>query len=144
MIEALPDRVHTVLHVEIISVGVHVPDAGVACVDGDVAGVGLAQPPGLQQQLADRAGLCVVVALGTACDRVPLFTGLVAAGVLTRQHTRVLARQVQRCGHAATEQHLGGLLLNLVQRTDLSGEIHRAIEAVQSGEQFAPLKKSVA
>ena len=45
---------------------------------------------------------------------------------------------------SATEQHLGGPLLNLVQGTDLSGEIHLAIEAVQSGEQFAPLKKSVA
>ena len=46
VIERSPDRFHPVDHVQIVAVGVHVPDAGVPRVDRHEPASGFAQAPG--------------------------------------------------------------------------------------------------
>ena len=62
MIEGPPDRLHAIDHVEIVVVGVEIPDAFVVGVNGDEAAARLAQPACQQQQLAERLRLAGVIA----------------------------------------------------------------------------------
>ena len=84
MVKAVTDSLHAIPHVQVVLVGMHVPHTGVARVDGDIATTCLAQPASLQEQLADRTGLGVVVALRAASHRVPFFATDVTARVIER------------------------------------------------------------
>ena len=119
VIEGAPNRVHTIDHVEVVPVRVHVPDAGVTRVDGHESAAGLAQSPREQQQLADTGGVCVVVTFTTAGDGIPAARALEARGIVPLESPRILLAQIERPRDDASEQHVVGLLLKFVQRGDL-------------------------
>ncbi len=90
VVEGAPDRIHAVVHVEVVAVGVHVPDPGVAGMDGDESTACFAEAAGSQEELPDRLGLGGVVALLAAVDLVPLSLSGVAGGVVARHHPGIL------------------------------------------------------
>ena len=85
MVKAATHRFHTVSHVQVIAISMHIPYPGVTCVDGDVTATRFAKTPCLKQEFTDGIGLGIVQAGFASFDFVPTGAPIVPAGVIHRQ-----------------------------------------------------------
>ena len=114
MVERPPDSFHAPSDIEIVPIGVHVPNEPGR--DGDETTTGLAQAASQQQGFAERLRVVLVPATSrpaVADAAVAIFIDEVS-GVIPRNRPRILPRQIKCVSHTA-EHDLEGLLAILVK-----------------------------
>jgi len=141
VIEGSAHRTHAINHIQIVAIGIHVPNARIAGVDRDESASGFAQPSSEQQQFSDRLRLSVIIAATATGDFVPDAGMRVVTGVVTSNCRRILLGQIEYAGTTTAQKQLVGLLLEIIHGFQLSSCIHLAIELIKLPQNLSAIAK---
>ena len=111
VIEGASDGVHSVHHVEVIAIGMHVPNTDVAGVNGDKSASGFTQPAGGEEKFSNGGGLSVVVSGSATIDFVPCIFAVVLGGIIELDGLGIFVGQVEGSGNTTAEEKFSGLFL---------------------------------